>query len=333
MSVCNLFRTIKSDEQSIFYTFSEYVNDLADAINKETNIEPSGFICMNLQNIDTDSFRSAIQNFYENLQCCERDSSIANNSDYSYKRYLLGGLMEMLKKGTPASSSSPAGSSFLTDDQIYRGDIDIVGTDIKDGMKYSEIICYLEPNSKINQTVSFDSTDKRTIVNNNPNLKGYGDDHNTAWTGSVNFNLFNPTPVLSYGSTSFNFNAILILYRYNGIEDIPLGLYVTKQPVTKYISSPDIYGQGTSYALRICMRFASTTDSSSCLPDINASTEDYTAAIVRDVQLIDRMNLTIDRFNTMSSKFNDYFNKTQELIHAYNEASRMIITWRELSLN
>ena len=43
--------------------------------------------------------------------------------------------------------------------------------------------------------------------------------------------------------------------------------------------------------------------------------------------------LTIDRFNEMSVKFNDYFNSTQQLVRAYNEASRNVVAWRELSLN
>ena len=328
MSVCNLFRAMESEEKSIFYTFSEYTNDLADAVNHESDIRPSGFMCLRLDTDKLSGLNSVLQNYYENLQCCERTESLSdtNGNIYSYKGYLLGGLLEMLKGDEK--------ETYLASDNVYRGNIDIVGSDIKDGMKYHEIICYLDPTSKLNETIAFDNDNKITVSNNDDYLQGYhGDDRRkTAWKGATSFKKYKPNPYVS--SDNFTFNAIIVLYSYNGIDGIPLGIYLTKDPVTKVVSSSDIYDQGTSYALRICMRFASTTDSSACLPNnVTTSTEDYTAAIVRDIQLIDRMNLTIDRFNEMSVKFNDYFNSTQQLVRAYNEASRNVVAWRELSLN
>lgn len=328
MSVCNLFRAMGESERSIFYTFSEYTNDLADAVNHESDIRPSGFMCLNLDSSKFNDLTRDLQNYYENLQCRERTESLSdtNGDIYKYKEYLLGGLLEMLKE--------KEGKTYLASNNVYRGSIDIVGSDIKDGMKYHEIICYLEPTSKLNETIAFDDDDKITVSNDDAYLQGYrGDDsHKTAWSGNANFKKYNPTPLTS--SDNFTFNAIIVLYSYNGIDNIPLGIYLTKDPVTKVVSSSDIYDQGTSYALRICMRFASTTDSSASLPNnVSTSTEDYTAAIVRDLQLIDRMNLTIDRFNEMSVKFNDYFNSTQQLVRAYNEASRNVIAWKELSLS
>ena len=328
MSVCNLFRAMGESEKSIFYTFSEYTNDLADAVNHESDIRPSGFMCLNLDSSMFNDLTSDLQNYYENLQCRERTESLSdtNGDIYRYKNYLLGGLLEMLKGNED--------DSYLTSRNVYRGNIDIVGSDIKDGMKYHEFICYLEPTSKLNETIVFDDADKITVSNDDVYLQGYhGDDsRNTAWTGTTSFKKYNPSRYV--GSDNFTFNAVIVLYSYNGIDNIPLGIYLTKDPVTKVVSSSDIYDQGTSYALRICMRFASTADSSASLPNnVTTSTEDYTAAIVRDLQLIDRMNLTIDRFNEMSVKFNDYFNSTQQLVRAYNEASRNVITWKELSLS
>ena len=328
MSVCNLFRAMEETERSIFYTFSEYTSDLADAVNHESDIRPSGFMCLNLDSGKFNDLTNDLQNYYENLQCRERIESLSdtNGDIYRYKDYLLGGLLEMLQE--------KEGKTYLASRNVYRGSIDIVGSDIKDGMKYHEIICYLEPTSKLNETIAFDDADKITVSNDDVYLQGYhrDDSHKTAWIGTTGFKKYNPTPFTSYDN--FIFNAIIVLYSYNGIDGIPLGIYLTKDPVTKVVSSSDIYDQGTSYALRICMRFASTTDSSACLPNnVTTSTEDYTAAIVRDIQLIDRMNLTIDRFNEMSVKFNDYFNSTQQLIRAYNEASRNVVAWRELSLN
>lgn len=326
MSVCNLFRAMGENERSIFYTFSEYTNDLADAVNHESDIRPSGFMCLSLDSSKFNDLTSDLQNYYENLQCRERTESLSDTNRYRYKNYLLGGLLEKLQGSETRS--------YLTSRNVYRGSIDIVGSDIKDGMKYHEIICYLEPTSYLNETIAFDDTDKITVSNDDEYLQGYHGDnnHNTAWRGNTNFKKYNPTRLTS--SDNFTFNAIIVLYSYNSINNIPLGIYLTKDPVTKVVSSSDIYDQGTSYALRICMRFASTADSSASLPNnVSTSTEDYTAAIVRDLQLIDRMNLTIDRFNEMSVKFNDYFNSTQQLVRAYNEATRNVIAWRELSLS
>ena len=313
MSVCNLFRAMEENERSIFYTFSEYTNDLADAVNHESDIRPSGFMCLNLDSSKFNDLTSDLQNYYENLQCRERTESLSDtNGEYRYKGYLLGGLLEVLQ--------GSEGDSYLVSNNAYKGNIDIVGSDIKDGMKYHEIICYLDPTSRLNETIAFDDSDKITVSNNDEFLQGYYGDESrkTAWVGTASFKKYNPSRYVS--SDNFTFNAIVVLYSYNGINNIPLGIYLTKDPVTKVVSSSDIYDQGTSYALRICMRFASTVDSSASLPsNVTTSTEDYTAAIVRDLQLIDRMNLTIDRFNEMSVKFNNYFNSTQQLVRAYNE--------------
>ena len=79
--------------------------------------------------------------------------------------------------------------------------------------------------------------------------------------------------------TSFSVNAIVVFYDIvskNGAENdqvlhynVPLGIYFTGAPVdgkltneiTKYISSDEVYNQGTSYGLRICSRFLSHPNS------------------------------------------------------------------------
>lgn len=78
----------------------------------------------------------------------------------------------------------------------------------------------------------------------------------------------------------FNINTIVVLYdivRKTSIGDqilyrnIPLGIYFTgcldndsgimSNTITKYVSSGQIYNQGTSYGLRICTRFLSSPNS------------------------------------------------------------------------
>ena len=78
----------------------------------------------------------------------------------------------------------------------------------------------------------------------------------------------------------FNINTIVVLYdivRKTSVGDqiihrnIPLGIYFTgcldndagimSNTITKYVSSGQIYNQGTSYGLRICTRFLSSPNS------------------------------------------------------------------------
>lgn len=72
------------------------------------------------------------------------------------------------------------------------------------------------------------------------------------------------------GSKSFSFNSILVLYNIECLqadgsieilyEDIPMGLWWGGEqvPIIKYTSSEDIYGQGTSYGLRVLSRHTPT---------------------------------------------------------------------------
>ena len=89
--------------------------------------------------------------------------------------------------------------------------------------------------------------------------------------------------------TSFSVNAIVVFYDIvskNGAENdqvlhynVPLGIYFTGAPVdgkltneiTKYISSDEIYNQGTSYGLRICSRFLSHPNSTDDAVEVSAT--------------------------------------------------------------
>ena len=89
----------------------------------------------------------------------------------------------------------------------------------------------------------------------------------------------------------FKVNAIAVFYDVNQIDDegnivtiqhnLPMGIYFTGYDseqndfcnvVEKYVTHSDIYGQGTSYALRICNRFVSTPNSTIF---IDSSTDIY----------------------------------------------------------
>lgn len=93
---------------------------------------------------------------------------------------------------------------------------------------------------------------------------------------------------------SFSFNSVLVLYDVykrnvsdsKDVEvyrDIPMGIYLTgdidtetgiKNPVTIWRSNADIYGQGTSYGLRICTRYLSTQNQLQIVDSTISDTQD-----------------------------------------------------------
>lgn len=85
------------------------------------------------------------------------------------------------------------------------------------------------------------------------------------------------TTTTETNSENFTFNTIAIFYDIIGedgeslMKNIPLGIYFLggiddkgnmTNSFTKYTSNQDIYGEGTSYALRICSRFVTSYNSS-----------------------------------------------------------------------
>ena len=325
MSVCNIYKS--QGNKPVFYTFSEYMNDLVVNINNDgmSVARPSRFLCVKLNNIN--NINKFLQNYYEDACCTLRDKNVTD-----YRKYLLGGLIDgLIKKG------------FIDADAINSiacEDIDLFGDGTIDGMKYDEILCYLNPSTSNNRSLNLDRDDIKIIdkisTPENPQyIAGYSREADRIegidYVSLLNNDKFPLCTISDPNSnssniTSFEFNAIIVLYDVtlgkednSPIENIPLGIYINPNTITKYVNNNDIYNQGTSYALRITMRFATTYDGSIYIEDNNAY--DETRDISSLVSVADRLSKTIDQMFEMTRKFNDYTNATRDILTAIRNSA------------
>lgn len=331
MSVCNIYKS--QGNKPVFYTFSEYMNDLVVNINNDgmSIARPSRFLCLKLDEEKINDINVFLQNYYEDACCTLRDTSVDTNVD-NYRKYLLGGLIHGL-----------VSKKFIAADDINKiacEDIDLFGDGTIDGMKYDEIICYLNPSTSNNRSLILDMDKARTIdkisTPENPKyITGY-DREADRIEGIDYVSLLNKDkfPLCTIGDpnsnssniASFEFNAIIVLYDVtlgkednSPIENIPLGIYINPNTITKYVNNNDIYNQGTSYALRIAMRFATTYDGSIYIEDTN--TYDETRDISSLVSVADRLSKTIDQMFEMTRRFNDYTNATRDILTAIRNSA------------
>ena len=331
MSVCNIYKS--QGNKPVFYTFSEYMNDLVVNINNDgiSIARPSRFLCVKLNNIN--NINVFLQNYYEDACCTLRDKNVTNVTNVTdYRKYLLGGLIHgLVNKG------------FIDTDAINNiacEDIDLFGDGTIDGMKYDEIICYLNPSTSNNRSLNLDADNVRIIdkisTPENPKyITGYDREvdriEGIDYVSLLNKDKFPFCTISDPNSgsaniTSFDFNAVIVLYDVtlgkednSPIENIPLGIYINPNTITKYVNNNDIYNQGTSYALRIAMRFATTYDGSIYIEDTN--TYDETRDISSLVSVADRLSKTIDQMFEMTRKFNDYTNATRDILTAIRNSA------------
>ena len=354
MSVCNIYKS--QGNKPVFYTFSEYMNDLVVNINNDgmSIARPSRFLCVKLVEDKIKDINIFLQNYYEDACCTLRDTKDTNAEDY--RKYLLGGLINGLyNKGFIDTSvhnvdlvRDPVNKEFIEEiniNNIACEDIDLFGDGTIDGMKYDEILCYLNPSTSNNRSLSLDESRKKPVSKSSTNgqyiIAGYereadrieGIDYVSQLKPDAEGNLPQfPLCTISdpnSGSaniTSFEFNAIIVLYDVtlgkednSPIENIPLGIYINPNTITKYVNNNNIYDQGTSYALRIAMRFATTYDGSIYIEDTN--TYDETRDISSLVSVADRLSKTIDQMFEMTRKFNEYFEETRGMITAIRNSA------------
>lgn len=346
MSVCNIYKSPvdASGEftKPVFYTFSEYMNDLVVNINNDgmSIARPSRFLCIKLKDIknNIENINKFLQNYYEDACCTLRDTNVDTNAE-NYRKYLLGGLIHgLVNKG------------FIDADAINNiacEDIDLFGDGTIDGMKYDEIICYLNPSTSNNRSLILDmdrtrAIDKSSISANPKYIAGYsreadrvlGDEYyesqikqdaDGGWPQFPLCTISDPNSN-SANESFFEFNAVIVLYDItlgkddnNPIKDIPLGIYINPNTITKYVNNNVIYNQGTSYALRIAMRFATTYDGRMFIEDTNAY--DETRDISSLVSVADRLSKSIDQMFEMTRKFDKYIETTREMITAIKNSA------------
>ncbi len=310
MSVCNIYKKLFGDDgkQNSFYCFTEYSDALAGVITDDDHVKvtPSKYILLNLE--VTDALANFLQNKYDNITCILRDTK-----DKGYKDYYLGTLLNIMREydvwteGT--SESAP----------VCVGDIDIVSTNTIDGSNYTEWMVNVGPTDKKNYNISLNFS-KESVVDKNQYIRGYESEASRA-SGVAEYGYISSangedlytctmTPTTT-DETEFQFDCVLILMdmEVGGVtySNIPMGIYVMPDKITKKISDSTIYGQGTSWGLKVAMRFANTVDGSNA---ISIEEDDQCHFLA----CIDRLNDTIDMMNAMTKKFNDFYNYTRSLV-------------------
>lgn len=276
MAVCNIFNSL-SKNTGTFLTFSQYAESMTDTTKK---VVPSKFVAININNAKIDLSNSSIpktlQDYYENGVAV-----IKNKGEWKYKysKDLFWRTMF---------------DHFIENEDIkYIGDINIQSYEEYGGTGYSEIYCYVPNEAGELECELVPNSTTKTIDTRNKgaHLEGYENQIDTWYNIEQNIDYKvtneNSTDDIDgvtnnwydnlkgiYKNTDdayYTFNTIVVLYDVVDIQNneiirnnLPMGIYFTgsyDEPaqeltnyVTKYISSPEIYGQGTSYGLRICTK-------------------------------------------------------------------------------
>ena len=246
-----------------------------------------------------------LQNYFENA-CAflKNDATVVWNPELSAQI-----LMRTLKDFGLITIGSDGGDKFINELK-YRGDIDIQSYTENNGMGFGEIYCYIPNNANARRYLYIYSDDEGDFRNDE---KGYIE----GWTnqeledrGLIDGTIENPSryifsPILtSTGTitpledTSYKFNTIVVYYNVvqysnDGVtrnvlyKNVPYGIYITglwddeksaiTNEVVKYTGSDEIFGEGTSYGLRICSKFVVLPDGALKVFNVNTNTENYSA--------------------------------------------------------
>ncbi len=220
----------------------------------------------------------------------------------------------------------------------FVGDINIQSNNIYNGEGYNEIYCYIPPSKNCNyigcDVKPIDDTDYIYSYNEDYVI-GYDEKSNLddivkippedkplkynannkanfSFEGGLNSD---PNPV-----TKYEFNTIVVLYdvyvmNENATEwvletgNIPMGIHFCghidggkmSNPITVFVSNDDVYGAGTSYGLKICMRYTATSTDN--ISNINISSESNTegsdSMIPGESILVSEMAKTLDKMNSI----------------------------------
>lgn len=121
----------------------------------------------------------------------------------------------------------------------------------------------------------------------------------------------------------FYFNSIALFYDIVAKDEhndyhyiytaVPMGMYFLNEPIKKVVTNDDIYGQGTSYGLRVTSKFCSE----SLVPQAgeNYSGANVTASVE---EIYPELASVMDRFNAAAEALDDYTDKIQNSIEQMN---------------
>ena len=223
---------------------------------------------------------------YENGCCVLRDDQKGWNPEIS--KNLFWNMM--FDRGYLTSNRDSVETASYIPQIKWVGSIDIQSYREVSGLGYAELYCWIPTDAQETRYEVSRLGNSSQVVCTDTYLRGWGADDQAAtevdltlpgpvtylperqWVMSFEEDLDNQgiinRPVED--STSFSFNSIIVLYNVECLQsdgtieklytDIPMGLWWCgdQKLITKYTSNEDIFGQGTSYGLRILSRFTPT---------------------------------------------------------------------------
>lgn len=363
MAKCNLFRTLDTNANGTFYTFSQWSEDLTlqNALGDAYRIVPSRFACFDV---------NSINNIPERLQ---------NNFEHRCAafRYFLENDTIETERFTPKHASilfwdTLTKMSISSSNMVYVGEMDLQGTNYIDGTTYSELYCILptngrkmkdwQPASSTGTSITYDHAclesgypfrwtsnsypSSSQALNHNASMEvtlpgGFSgpavltcEDNQTNYSSLntldslhqvymkdilVNRNYFS----IDTEAQQFDFNVIALFYDIVAKDEhndyhyiytaVPMGMYILNEKIHKKVTNDDIYGQGTSYGLRVTSKFCAHSI-------VEQGGDSYQSAQVSASigDLYPEMAAVMDRFNAAAESLDEYTDKIQNGIETLN---------------
>ena len=248
-----------------FLPISQYSHDLVRSMNGLTQLYPSRFITCTLT--EPDKAAERVEVISKILDQAMANIKPGEEVPYAAIRNLAwAGLYEMIS--IKDSKTEPGA--------IAIGDINFLSHEVMGGMMYSDIYIHVDPQLGSKTAVMQDT------AGDDPTKDAIATDPVTG------------DPMVEPSSRKkLTFNAVILYYNLYQIDpttkssefkplckDMPLGLYIPEPhpdrpdepPVTVILQSPELFGQGTSWATRICSRIA-TSDKMALNPNPTRSSE------------------------------------------------------------
>jgi hypothetical protein len=298
MAICNIFN-VGNNAKSYFLTFSQYLDDLTRWSVESTGyrVVPSKFIAMD---IDTGGLVTNLTERFENGVARFKNNGDLNptySSDLFWNCLIDGGYI-----------------SVNGEEIQYMGDINIQSYNVTDGIGYSEIYCHIPNNAKqCKYQIQSPSSVNHKELTSGTTLEGRTDmPLSQGYTYKVWEDSFSISKVSESEVTSFEVNAIVVMYDVMDGEtpvyaDIPMGIYITENPITKVVSDESIYNAGTSFGLRICSKYIASSSNGSLMVENVTANGEYPQGIT---QLLSEMSISQ---NKMDAIINSAYKDNQHL--------------------
>ena len=293
-----------------------------------------------------------IQNCFENACAYGRSNYLnwSKTKDWNpeISRNLFWNCMFDGKLISSEKYGSETSNTLYIPEVMYYGDINMHSYNEHKGMGYGEIYCYIPTNAgkmncqviRIGESTSEGRLSDKSNINSkylvgfegdsSKKVDGYPQEYYYNRDFSMSFDDEEITRLENSNVSKYNINTIIVLYSvFEKVvnewvplySNIPMGMYLTgtfdengklSNEVTKYVTTS--YDTGTSYGLRICTRFTSTSNNAILSnSDIIVDNSSYTNIC----QMMTAMNENLSKMREISNSAIDNSQQYKELLNIF----------------